>query len=292
MVPAVLSMAGCGSASPTTTPQDTTLHQSARAAGIADALERPEEASIEYQRALERARARDDASAIGDYGYDLAVTQLAANHPKQALATVLTTRAELALRGAASFPALDLAEAYSLYRIGQKQASDQMAARVEAGADTVAAARASFLRGLIADETGNTAELDTALAHLAQPVSADQQGDADELLARRDLRQGAFDAATAQAVRAADLRRTILDYRDMARALSVAADAQLRAGNTQVAAEFYMRAGQSAAAQHDADVARVWLRMVMEIGNDPTLQEAAGHALADLSKSVSPPDSQ
>ena len=57
------------------------------------------------------------------------------------------------------------------------------------------AARASFLRGLIADETGNTAELDTALAHLAQPVSADQQGDADELLARRDLRQGAFDAA-------------------------------------------------------------------------------------------------
>ena len=291
-MPAVLLMAGCGSGHPTATPQDTTLRQSARAAGMADALERPEEASIEYQRALDRARARDDATAIGDYGYDLAVTQLAANHPAQSLATVRLTRTELALRGTASFPALDLAEAYALYRLGEKEPSDRMAARIESGADPVAAARASFLRGLIADETGDTVELDAALAHLAQPNSADQQADADELSARRDLRQGAFDAATGEAVHAADLRRTILDYRDMARALSVAADAEVRAGNTPVAAEFYMRAGQSAAAQHDTEMARRCLRLAMELGNDPIVREAARQALAELIRTSSPPASK
>ena len=292
MVPIVLLMAGSGSEHQPTTPEDTTLRQNARAADMAISLERPEEAAIQYERALERAQARDDATAIGDYGYDLAVAQLAANHPKQALTSVRMTRAELALRGSASFPALDLAEASALYRIGQKEASDLMATRVEAGADSVAAARASFLRGLIADETGDAVGLDTALAHLAQPASTDQQADADELLARRDLRQGAFDAATAEAERAANLRRTILDYRDMARALSVAADAENRAGNELKAAAFYMRAGQSAAAQNDTDMARLWLRLATEIGNNPLLREAARHALAALNKTSSPLDSQ
>jgi hypothetical protein len=292
MVTAALLMVGCGSGHPPTTPEDTTLHQSVRAAGVAISLERPEEAAIEYERALERARARDDAAAIGDYGYDLAVTQLVANHPKQALATVRMTRTELALRGTASFPALDLTEAYALYRIGQKEASDQMATRVEADTDPVAAARASFLRGLIADEKGDTVELDAALARLARPISADQQADVDELLARRDLRQGAVDAATSEAERAANLRRTDLDYRDMARALALAADAEVRVGNREVAAEFYMRAGQSAAAQRDTDMARLWLQLAMELGNDPMLREAARHAIAELIRASSPPDNQ
>lgn len=73
-------MAGCGSAQVPTTPVDTTLRQNARAAGMAISLEHPEQAAIDYERALERAQARDDATAIGDNGYDLAVAQLVANH--------------------------------------------------------------------------------------------------------------------------------------------------------------------------------------------------------------------
>lgn len=268
------------------------MHRDATAARGAISLDRPEEAATQYARALERARARDDAAAIGDYGYDLAVAQLAANHPKQALASVRTTRAELALRGVASFPELDLAEATALYRLGEKQAADQLAARIVAGAEPAAAARADFLRGLIADDMGDPAGLSAALARLAQPASADQQADADELSARRDLRQGTFEAATNEAEQAADIRRASLDYRGMARALAVAADASQRAGNKQAAAEFYMRAGQSAAAQGDADMARPLLVQAAALATDPALREAALKVIATLAKPASPPDSQ
>ena len=119
------------------------------------------------------------------------------------------------------FFALDLAEAAAYYRLGDKRASDVLAARVEAGSDTAAAVRASTLRGLIADETDNVTGLDDALVRLAHPVSDAERADADELEARRDLRNAAFISTSEAARRAADLRRMNLDYRGMARALSV-----------------------------------------------------------------------
>jgi TPR repeat protein len=63
-----------------------------------------------------------------------------------------------------------------------------------------------------------------------------------------------------------------LDYRGMARALSVAANAELRAGNTRAAAELYMRAGQGAAAQGDAESARPWLRRAADVGRPSKTQ--------------------
>jgi hypothetical protein len=288
----MLSMASCGSAHTPSTPEDTTLHQNARAAGAAFSLDRPEEAATQYERALERARARDDAAALGDYGYDLAVAQLAANHPRQALASVRMTRDELARRGIASFPELDLAEATALYRLGAKRESSGIAVRLAAADDPAAAARARYLEGLIADETGDAAGLDAAIASLARPASADQQADMDELLARRDLGRSDFNAAIAEAERSADLRRTRLDYRGMARALSVAADAEAHAGNAQAAAELYMRAGQSAGAQGDADMARTWLQRAAALANDPVIRDAARHAIAELSKPLPTLDSR
>jgi hypothetical protein len=286
----IVSLLGaCGGKTQPVVPEDAVLQQSAHAAGSALSLDRPTEAIAQYERALERARAHDDATAIGDYGYDLAVAQLAANQPKQALASIRTTRAELLRRGSASFPALDLAEAMAEYRLGEKEQSDQLAARAESGTDATAAARASFLRGLIADETGKAAELDAALARLAQPATDDEKADAAELLARRELSQGEFAAATAQAEHAADLRRTVLDYRGIARALSVAAAAQARLGNSRAAAELYMRAGESAAAQGDAALARQWLRRTTELSRDPALVDAARVGIAELNKAPSGP---
>ena len=117
-----LLTSSCGGGRQPTVPEDTALHQSARAADLAYSLNRPEQAIAQYKLAVDRARARDDADAIGDYGYDLVVAQLAANQPQQALASAQMTQAELARRGAASFPALDLAKATALYRLGDKQA--------------------------------------------------------------------------------------------------------------------------------------------------------------------------
>jgi hypothetical protein len=175
-----------------------------------------------------------------------------------------------------------------LYRLGDKDASDRLAERVEAGSDAAAAARASLLRGLIADDTNHASGLDAALARLARPVSPDQQADADELMARRNLRRNAFKAAIAEAEHAADVRRGIVDYRGMARALSVAALAEERSGDRAAAAELYLRAGQSAAVQGDVVSARAWLRRATELGRDLALLEAARRALSSTEKSAAP----
>lgn len=282
--PAFAVMAGCGSPHRADAPSDAVLRQNARAADLALSLDRPEEAITKYEAALARARVRDDDAAIGDYGYDLAVAQLAANQPKQALATVRMTRADLARRGAASFAALDLAEAVACYRVGEKEEGSRIAAQVEAGVDPVAATRASFLRGLIADENNDSPALDQAIARLARDGSVPAQADMAELSARRDIRRGTLVAAIAEAERAVDLRRSDADYRGMARALSVAADAELRAGKAPEAAALYLRAGQSAAAQGDEQMARQSLRRATELSHDAALLDAASRTTAELGK--------
>jgi hypothetical protein len=276
---------GCSSRQRADTPEDVVLRQDARAGRQAYSLDHPEQAVAQYQLALERARARDDVVAIGDYGYDLAVSQLAANHPDQALATARLTETELARRGRTSFPALVLVQAVALYRLGRKADADSLAAQAEDGGEPVVAMRASFLRGLIADETDDPAGLNIAIARLAHPASPQQQADADELAARRDLRQGSFNAAAIEAEHAADLRRSVLEYRDMARALSVAGDALKRGGDTRAAADLYMRAGQSAAAQGDAQTARSWLRQSLVLTEDPAKRRAVRQALAEVANS-------
>ena len=281
---ALLLVGACSSSSQKGALDDTIMRQDADAADLALSLERPKEAIAQYKLALERARARDDAAAIGDYGYDMAVAQLAANDPKAALATVRMTRSELARRGVASFAALNLAEATVCYRLGDKAAADRLASEVEKDADPVAAFRASFLRGLIADEMDDEAGLDRAISYLAQAALPDQQADLAELTARRDVRQGTFAIAAEQAERAADLRREALDYRGMARALAVAANAEAQAGHTRLAADFYMRAGQSAAARGDVASARRWLERATSLGDDGTLHEAARSAIVALQK--------
>jgi hypothetical protein len=220
------------------------------------ALDRTQEAIGQYRQAFDRAVARDDYAAIGDYGYNLAVAQLIANRPKEALASIQITHVELARRGPPSFPALDLTEATADYRLRERKRSDSIAAQVEAGVDSASAAGAAFLRGLIADDRADAVGLDDAITRLGQPTSSDQQADLAELLARRDLRQGMFAVAAAKAERAADLRRDILDYRGMARALEVAADAEARAGDRAAAAALHMRAAQSAAAFGKTEPAR------------------------------------
>jgi len=281
LLPLLLAACG-GSAKPAPPPSDETLQRDTTAGLQAYQMERPEQAITDYQAALTRAQARDDLPAIGDIGYNLAVAELDAGGPARALATARATEQELRRRGAAPFPALLLVEATALYRSGSLTQADALAAQVQASRDHDAAARATFLRGLIADERGDGAGLNAAAQRLGTLGTPALQADAAELAARAALRRGDPAAAVRSAERTATLRQQTLDYRGLARALALGGKAAARAGDTASAADFYLRAGRSAAAQGDKPAARAWLSEAAALAPDPNLRRTAGDLLKGL----------
>ena len=280
----LLLVAACGGAKPEPAgpPADQTLVRHEQAGRIAYGLDRPEEAVAQFEAALKQAQARDDLKAIAELSFNLAVAQLRANRAQDALTTTQQARAELVRRGSQPFPSLILAEATALYRLGRRADADALAAEIEAGGDADAAAGASFLRGLLADEAGDDAGLRAALGRLAGATAPLRQADRLELQARLALRQADFAGAQGAALQAANIRQEALDYRGMARALAVAGLAAEQAGQREEAADFYLRAGRSAAAQADADTAKPWLEHVLELTQDASTREAATLALDSL----------
>ncbi|HVI89585.1 MAG TPA: hypothetical protein VM659_14860 [Dongiaceae bacterium] len=298
-----LFIAGCGSHTDApTAPQDQNLQRYQRAAQSAYGLGRPQEAITQYRLALTQAEARDDLPAIGNLSFNLAAAQLQANQPADALETARRARAELSRRGAPPLSALDLVEATALYRSGDAATADAMAAKLQSDADRQIASAATFLRGLIADDrhdlNGLTAASDslrqtpatTDPAGGAMPTTATdiasraaQQADALELEARLARLKDDDASAQAAALQAADLRRVAIDYRGLARALSVAADAARHAQNP-AAADLYLRAGRSAAAQGDKAAAETWLTEALRLSHDPAITEAAQKALTELAQ--------
>jgi hypothetical protein len=280
----LLLLAACSSASnqPAPPPEDQTLTRHEQAGEIAYGLDRPDEAVTQFQAALRQAQARDDLQAIGDLSFNLAVAQLRANRPRDALATTQLARAELIRRGSQLSPSLLLAEATALYRLDKRGDADTLAAQIEEAGDADAAAGASFLRGLIADEAGKEDGLRSAIARLSGVSAPLRLADRLELQARLALRQGDQAGAQAAALEAAGIRQKALDYRGMARALSVAGLSAERAGERELAADLYLRAGRSAAAQSDADTARPWLERALSLTQDSATKEAASIALDDL----------
>src|SRR5262249_5264773 len=163
----------------------------------------------------------------------------------------------------------------ALYRIGQREAADAVALRVEAAADRDAVSRAAFLRGLIADDAGDMAGLRAAIARIAGSHRAEIDADNAERAARLGLRGG----GGAGAERPAELRRALMDYRAPARCLALAGEAAARAGDNPGAASLYLRAGRSAAAQADTPSARRWLGQAILLSRDPGLTQTARAAL-------------
>ncbi len=310
---AAVILAGCGAHDTApAVPQDQNLQRYQTAGELAYSLDRPQEAVTQYRLALLQAEARDDLPAISNFSFNLAVAQLRANQPAEALATTRRARAELARRGAAGSAALDLAEATALYRTGDATGADALAAGLQTASDPETAAAASFLRGLIADDRHDKTALQEADQALTRSMTAiaqnqvqnpapnpgdtsnqggasaggvkpEMRADAAELQARLARQNGDFVQARTTALQAADLRRELLDYRGLARALSVAADAARQAGDSS-AADLYLRAGRSAAAQGDPASARPWLDQAIRLSRDPAITEAANKALSDLAE--------
>jgi hypothetical protein len=283
----LLLLAACSTqrAAPPPPPQDQTLVRHEEAGRIASGMNRPEEAVAQFQAGLRQAQARDDLAAISNLSFNLAVAQLGANRPQDALTTATQARAELARRGGKPSPALGLVEATALYRLGQRDKADALAAEIQSSNDRDAAAGASFLRGLIADDAGSEAGLRDALAHLSNATEPLRRADRLELRARLALRQEDFSRARSAALQAADIRQQALDYRGMARALALSAAAAERAGEREAAADLYLRAGRSAAAQSDAETARPWLERALNLTRDSSTRDAAELALTQLDQS-------
>lgn len=264
----VVLLAGCSSP-PTKVPEDASLARLNHAGEIAYVQEHPDQAADEYRQALERARARDDAGAIADAGFNLATAQLRANLPRDAMRTARDLKAELARRGIAD-PGFDLIAAVALFRLNDLPGADRDAATLTHAKDPAVANAAWFLRGLIADVRGDTATLQVAAASLTTTA---EPADVAELHAR-------VTHDPAQALSAADLRRGQLDYRGMDRALVLAAQ---YTRDRSSAADLYLRAGHSAAAQGDTADARDWLEKAHEMTSDVDIRhdaEVSLHALA------------
>ena len=98
----VLALAACGGGGPVDTgpPPDVKLDQANKAGTQALSMDLPSLAVRQYKVALSRAYERDDAGAIGDVAYNLALAQMKAGDSKGAVATVRETRAELDRRRA------------------------------------------------------------------------------------------------------------------------------------------------------------------------------------------------
>lgn len=114
-------------------PTDSTLSQDMDTGRDAVGLDRLAVAEQQYRAAGERAVARDDVTAIGDAGYNLATVQLDENKPQDALATITSTRAALALRGQTTDDTgLDLVQAGALHRLGREAEAAKQAALLQA----------------------------------------------------------------------------------------------------------------------------------------------------------------
>lgn len=252
-VATVLLMGGCSSAQKTFPRVDDAFQNDMDVGHSSFDLEHPDQAVSEYEAAYKRALLRDDVSALHDAGFNLAVARLTLGRPDEALETVSRTRADLALRGVdvSSLVDLSVVEAAAQYRAGHYEDALRQAAAVadRSGVEPGLRERAAFLAGLSADTLGRPDVVARSLGVISGDPRAPvhEQADHKELASRLDLSNGQTEAAWNEAAGAADLRRGMLDYRGMTRALRLAARAAHAAGRTDLEAEFTTRAAQSEA---------------------------------------------
>jgi tetratricopeptide (TPR) repeat protein len=266
-----LALAACGGGTPADPgpPTDVKLDQANKAGTQALSMDLPSVAVRQYKVALSRAYERDDAGAIGDVAYNLALAQMKAGDSKAAIATAREARSELTRRRAAVPPELILVQSAASYRTGDLGAAAGAAQEViDSGAkDPDAVRRAWFIRGLVAADRSDAAGLAQAIAALAPPTKqADLEADRQELQGRAALLAGDSAAALTLLEQSAANRQQALDYRGMARALSLAGDAALRSGRAADAADFFLRAGRSALLQGDTATATPLLKRAEDLG--------------------------
>ncbi|WP_143302297.1 hypothetical protein [Candidatus Entotheonella palauensis] len=250
---------------------DENLERVSRGAGRAFGKGAFEQAIDLYRETLEYAYARDDREIIVDTQYNLAVVLLRTGAMEEARAAVDGAKAELA-RSSQAIPAdLQLLDATLLFHAGQVSAAWELSEHALAKAAEVepdVLARLHFLRGLIAAEQGDQAQLRTSLAALEAADSGALEVDQAELRGRLEMAERNWGAAVAAFVKAAALQQEALDYPNMARALAMAGEASVQMGELREAAIFFFRAGRSAVRLDMAEQARQWLTWAQQLAQE------------------------
>jgi tetratricopeptide (TPR) repeat protein len=237
---------------------------------------------------LAQAYLRDDLPAAVDAKYNLAVCLTLLQSDSEALTLVIQAREEL-LRAAQPVPTdILLLEATVRYRLGQLQAAWQLTEKIlqetDAGSSAVES-KTRFLRGLIANDRGEPLKLKAEIAVLADDNSPVLRADRQELIGHLALSERRWDEAVLAFDEAAVIRRQILDYRGMVKALAKAGEACEGAGRGAAASRRYLRAGQSTALQGNFSQAQIWLARAVQLaekGGDETLAQEARLQLAQL----------
>lgn len=272
MAVAVLTLSGCGSSPPKQKgpAPDQELERFNRAARQAFDKGRDEQAANLYRRALERAYLRDDSAAILDAQYNLAVCLLNLQSYEEALDVVRRANTEMAVANHARTVDFLLLEATIFHRRGNLDQAWQITDQILSSpidASSAIGSKTHFLRGLMASERGDMAQLRAEITALGQPQQSRLRADRQELLGRLAMAEQNWDAAIEAFDAAANLRREALDYRGMLRAIVLAGEAHKKAGRTREAAIYYLRAGRSAFWQNQFDDARQWLNQSAQLAN-------------------------
>ena len=145
--------------------------------------------------------------------------------------------------------------------------------------------RAHYVLGMLAADAGDSGALAQAIAAMGAKPDPALQADRRELQGRQLALGGEHGGAVAAFGQAAALRRELRDYVGMARVLAAAGASAERTGDDAGAADYYYRAGRSAAAQDDADNARSWLATARKLaarGGQPRIAADAGQLLSTL----------
>jgi tetratricopeptide (TPR) repeat protein len=283
VVSATAALAGCGGAPEPPPPPDQEMESLYRVARFAYDRGQYEQAAILYDRVLARAYARDDLAAISEIGYESALARLREGRPGEAAAQARRVREELDRRGGEPFAELFLVEAVALYVSGEPAAAAAAdAALSRAGNGAAVAARATYIKGMIAADRKDPAGVGGAIAGLGAPVQPDLRADKLELVGRQRLLEGKPDAALPILLETADLRRETKDYSGMARALAFAGEAAASTGRTVEAADLFLRAGRSAAQQPDRRDAEAWLKRAVALATGADRKDIADAAREQL----------
>ena len=297
MAVAVLTLSGCGSSPPKqkAPAADQTLERFNSAARQAFYQGRFEQAANFYRKALERAYVRDDAAAILDARYNLAVCLLNLQSYDEALDGVRRAKTEMAIADHGKSVDFLLLEAIILYRGGDLNAAWQVTDQILSNpsrASSVVWSRTHFLRGMMASERGDIAQLRASVTALGQPEQSRLHADRLELAGRLALAEQNWDAAVEALDSAASLRREALDYRGMVRALVLAGEGSEKAGRNRQAAILYLRAGRSAFFNDQMADAQKWLNHSVQLastaGEDKIIEEARSH-LRQIQALTTPP---
>lgn len=267
------------------------IHQGAAAARDAFTEGDLVRARILYTQALAGARLSDDALALGNLAYNLAV--VVAEEGDHAGAEALLAEAAAALvRAGQPLDDVTLLRARVQWRTGDAVAAERTLAPLDAGA---ARNETMLLRGELACARKDVAAAKSVLAGLAAALGEDlaRTGNPGLLglaasIAETEGRAG--DAAALQD-RAAEALRGAREYRRMAQALARAGAAHLAANAPVLAGDRFVRAAQSRLGARDRPGARALLQRAIacaEQSGDADLGARVRACARDLGEATVP----